>query len=365
MVLTPAAVRSAAGLLLLVGLLLPACRPDAPSPSERLAPGHSGTTTADGPVELSGRTMGTTWSVLLLPSGQLDKAQLTQRVQRLLDELEQVFSHYRPDSELSHLNRSPEGMVVSEHMARVVACALRINQQSDGALDVTVAPLVRLWGFGPQPAGTLPPSPEQLRQARRRVGSRWLRLELEASGAWYVRKLRPELTLDLSAVAKGYAVDCVCRLLDRAGVRHYLVGIGGEYRCRGRHPRGRPWRIGLEVPHVAATGAVYQQVGLPSGWAVATSGTYRQRRGKAHHLIDPRTGRPASHPTVAVTVLAPACMEADAWATALLVLGAGQGLPLARQRRLAAVFVRRRGSAWKVLTTEQFDHLARSAPAPR
>ncbi len=345
--------------LAVLGLLfLGSCERSGPTGADSPTSAGPPATAAPPPARLAGRTMGTTWTLLaVLPPGA-DQDSLARDVQALLDELENVFSHFRPDSELSRLNRSPRGAFVSEHMARVLACALRVHEQSDKALDVTVAPLVELWGFGPRRLQEQPPEPEQFRQVRSWVGSHLVRLELAASGRWHVRKLHPKLTLDLSAVAKGYAVDCVAALLDRAGVEHYLVGIGGEYRCRGRHPQGRPWRVGLEVPQATAAGTVYRQVVLRPGWAVATSGTYRQRRGQAHHIIDPRTARPATHRTVAVTVLAPRCMEADAWATALLVAGHEQGLPLARRHKLAAVFVVAQGQSWRVLATEQFHQAA-------
>jgi thiamine biosynthesis lipoprotein len=216
-----------------------------------------------------------------------------------------------------------------------------ISRASDGAFDITVAPLVNLWGFGPRPAlgaipqaatasvpaipDHLPPTAAELATAKLVVG--WQKVEPSVEAAT-LRKVVPDVTLDLASIAEGWAVDELSSLIERRGQEHFLVEAGGELRARGR------WRVGIERP--ARVVALCDQ-------ALSTSGTYRQRWNDAgrqrSHIIDPRTGEPVGHDTVSVTVIHPSCALADAWSTALLVLGAEEGLAVAEREHLAAAFV--------------------------
>jgi thiamine biosynthesis lipoprotein len=198
-----------------------------------------------------------------------------------------------------------------------------ISRVTDGAFDVTVGPLVRLWGFGPGPRRTEPPTDDALDKVRPAVG--WQKLEVLDG---MLRKQHPALQVDLSSIAEGWAVDQVAQLLEFRNYTNFLVEAGGELRARGR------WNIAIEHP---------TRVCAITNEAISTSGTYRQnyRSGAREysHLIDPRTGRPITHRTVSVTVRYPDCARADAWSTALNVLGVEPGLPLAERLNLAAQFV--------------------------
>jgi thiamine biosynthesis lipoprotein len=213
-----------------------------------------------------------------------------------------------------------------------------VSRASAGAFDVTVAPLVRLWGFGPDARPGVRPSEESIARAAGHVG--WEKLAVTATT---LRKLDPALTLDFSAIAKGRAIDEVCALLDRRGFGRYLVEAGGELRARGS------WLVAIEHP---------QRVLMLTDRALATSGTYRQRWPdgplERSHLLDPRTRRPVEHDTVSVSVLAATCAEADAWATALNVLGHEAGASVAERERLDAQFTTERAGALLVHPTRNW-----------
>ena len=332
-------------------LLLPAagCLFEATDPTRRNVPSpHSKADVQDtNHVRWSGQCMGTEWQVTV---GQRDATRadrsLHMRLKQRLSEMESTLSHFDPESSLSRFNRSREGCVVPKSIAALVQRAMIIHDATEGAFDITVAPLVDLWGFGVDGPISSPPSDDAIRRALSMVGMSRLTVVERPDGRLYLRKTDSRLRIDLSAIAKGYAVDQLAAILDDAGIENYLVGLGGEYRAQGERVPGKPWRIGLETPRSSPDRSIYRVLERTGG-AVATSGTYRQRRrasppagsGTASHIIDPRTGRPVAHTTVAVTVLADSCEEADAWATALLVLGRAQGVRLAMRQQITAIFV--------------------------
>ena len=305
-------------------------------------------------ARLSGASMGTTWNVTVVAPGAISDDALRTLVQVELDAVEHSMSTWKPDSELSRLNRSAPGVwvEVSAPLATVLSAALELWQASDGAFDVTVAPLVRLWGFGPDAAAE-PPTQAQLAMTRRRVGSQWIRLE----GRRVLRQHPVEI--DLSAIAKGYAVDRVADTLFDAGHENFLVEVGGEVRIAGHNPHGDPWRLGVERPD-AGSREVAMRLALSAG-AVATSGDYRNfieyNGTRRSHTIDPRTGAPVTHGLASVTVVSETAMYADGWATALDVLGTTDGLALARQRGLAALFIMRTADGFEVHATPAFEPL--------
>jgi thiamine biosynthesis lipoprotein len=298
-------------------------------------------------VQLAGPTMGTTWSVVLAGDGHT-RNDLTSARQAIVDRLERVnglMSTWDPDSELSRLNAhtGPGPFPVSADTMQVLALARAVSQRTGGAFDVTVGPLVAAWGFG---AGArLPgqgPDAAELRELRSRVGYQMLELD-EADGT--VTKARPDLRCDLSAIAKGYGVDEVARGLEGLGWTDYLVEVGGEVRVRGERPEGGPWRVGIERPDQAMR--MVQGVVALRDRSMATSGDYRNfyevEGERRSHIVDPRTGRPVTHGVASVSVVAREAVLADAWATALTVLGPDEGLALAEAEGLAAYFLVRSG----------------------
>lgn len=302
--------------------------------------------------KIEGRTMGTTFSVAVAdPDGRLagappDLAPVAAEIEAALEDVARQMSTYRPDSEISRFNasRSTDPMTVSEGFARVVARALEIHRLTGGAYDVTVAPLVQLWGFGPAVPRDSPPSDEEIRSALAAVGSDKLEASLDPPS---LRKLDPAVRIDLNSIAPGYAVDLLCEILDRRGFDSYLVDVGGEFRAKGRGPNGGPWRVGVERPvRGAAPGGALQEVVELRDEALATSGDYRayfEHDGVEYsHTIDPATGRPVRHNLASATILAPDCTTADALATAVLVLGPEEGARLVeRSPGVRALFVLR------------------------
>ncbi|MBA4015581.1 MAG: FAD:protein FMN transferase ApbE [Pirellula sp.] len=291
---------------------------------------------------IRGRAMGTGYTVKLADrAAEVERGELARAVQDELERLEQIFSLYREQSELSRWNAAPAGdwLVVSDDLFRVARQALQLAEETDGAFDPTVAPLVRLWRMNEATADWRPPTPAAVRATLASVGRRHLELRPAPPA---IRKRRAGVELDLNAVVEGYAIDRLVELLQAAGVRGALVELGGEFRAFGRRGDGRPWRVGIEDPRRPAS--LYAVVDLVDG-ALATSGDYRQAlvyEGVRYaHLLDPRTGSPITHSGTAVSVLADDALTADGWATALMILGPDAGRKLAEQRGLAASFVRR------------------------
>ena len=313
-----------------------------------------------GPAEetlLQGATMGTSYSVKLvdLPAEQ-DLQALQTELERRLEQVNAAMSTYLPDSELSRFNQNPstDWVTASPKLLAVLQTAQEISRLSDGAFDISVGPLVNLWGFGPTASRGQAPSLDQIQAARKRVGYQLLQLRADPPA---LRKARPDLYLDLSAIAKGYAVDLLAAYLNSQGLTNFLVEIGGEVWGRGHNRHGRPWRIAIEKPDPGSR-SVHDIVEL-DGQGIATSGDYRnffeQAGNRYSHSIDPASGRPVQHALASVTVLAPSVMRADALATALLVLGPERGLALAEQQGLAALFIMREGEGFSTRTTPEFE----------
>jgi len=292
-------------------------------------------------LALRGATMGTTYSVQVLePPAALDRNALAKRIKTRLSDINGLMSTYQPSSELSRFNASSatDWFLVSPELVAVVKAARAVSDASAGAFDITVGPLVNLWGFGPTLSADVLPNAGEIQAARARVGWRQLDVQLQPPA---LRKARPDLYVDLSAIAKGYAVDQLATLVEAFGIENYLVEIGGELRGRGLNSRGEPWRIAIERPETSKR-AMFRVVALHD-MGMATSGDYRnffEVDGEQYsHTIDPATGEPVDHRLASVTVLAAETMQADAWATALLVLGPERGFALAEQLGLAAFFI--------------------------
>ena len=293
---------------------------------------------------LAGQSMGTAWSVRLAGAARMDLQALEAGIQRELDLIVAQMSHWEPGSDLSRFNRAKAGtwMALPAPFMEVLQYARSVAADSGGAYDPGAGALVDLWGFGAHgrhgEPGFQPPDEAAIAAACGHCG--WQRLRLDSAGgrAWQPGELR----LDLSAVAKGYAVDRIARHLDEAGIQDHLVEVGGELRGTGIKPDGQPWWVQLEPLDGLDSDTVLALHGL----CVATSGDYRryfQHAGRRHpHTIDPRSGRPIAHGLARVTVLHAQCMAADALSTALTVLGPEAGFEWAMQRGLAALFVTRR-----------------------
>lgn len=290
-------------------------------------------------VTLSGQTMGTYYAVRVQPSEVCQVEQL--RFDDLLIAVNQQMSTYETDSELSALNNNPstEWLPISPELAEVLGTAQQIWQRSDGAFDVTIGPLINLWGFGPESGQDIPDLAAQ-RAAASRVGMAKLGL-----AGTQLKKTIPDLYIDLSALAKGYGVDVLARRMEELGCTDYMADIGGEIRVRGLSPQGQPWRIGIEVPDPGRLGTL-QTVLNVTDVSVATSGDYRNFRmvdGKrVDHVLDPVSGKPAENNVVSATVLHPSAMWADAYATTLMVLGLERGLQFADAEGIPAYIMTRR-----------------------
>lgn len=301
-------------------------------------------------VEIAGEAFGTTWHVRMpRDAGGPAPERLAPVLREELRAVDRALSTWRDDSELARFNAAVgAGWVpVSPATAAVAAEALEVHRRSQGAFDPTVGPLLALWGFGPgrsPSAGGAAPSQAALRRARARVGADALEVRLDPPA---LRKRRPDLVLELSGIAEGHAVDALAARLAAEGVPRFLVEIGGELRARGAGPGGGAWQVGVERP-VPGRPEVGWVVRLDDA-ALATSGTWRNRRvvdGRVRpHVLDPRRGRPVAHALRAVSVRAPRAATADAWATALLVLGPEEGWRVARREGLAALFVAERDGA--------------------
>lgn len=314
---------------------------------------------------ISGATMGTTWSVKIvdLPA-DMTLPQLQSDIELLLESINRQMSTYQPESDISRFNRAEAGtwQVLPMDFWRVASYSLKLAAETGGAFDPTVGPLVNLWGFGPDPKREHPPEAAQLAAVQARVG--WNKVALrEEDQALY----QPGgVYFDLSAVAKGYAVDKVADLLLGLGINNMLVEIGGELRGHGRKPDGQLWQVGVEKP-LPGVREVAHVIAL-NDLAIATSGDYRnyfeEGERRYSHILDPRTGYPAEHRVVSVSVLHERCADADALATALTVMGAEEGLVWAEARQLAVLFMVQADKGVEQKMTTAFRRLATQETTP-
>ncbi|MCC2605145.1 FAD:protein FMN transferase [Planctobacterium marinum] len=305
-------------------------------------------------VHLSGPTMGTTYNIKYWSENTTDSTLLQQRIDDELVHINKLMSTYDPASELSMLNqtKSTEPYPLSSETLVVVEEALRIGKLSNQYLDITVGPLVNLWGFGPQARPEVIPSDVDIDAARARVGID----KLSVSGN-SLSRAHPDMYVDLSTVAKGYGVDQVAEIVASFGIDNYLVEIGGEMRVAGVKRNGQAWRIAIEKP-VSLERAIQEIITVGNN-AIATSGDYRnyyEEDGMRYsHLIDPKTGKPIQHNLVSVTVVHPSCLTADGYSTAIAVMGKDAGLAMALENDLAVLLITRENGEFKEYTTPGFD----------
>lgn len=306
---------------------------------------------------VSGFSMGTSWTVKIVADANRALSAVHDAIQHELNIVVAQMSTWQADSNLSLFNQAPFGswQTLPAEFFHVLQCALHVAENSDGAYDPSAGQLVNLWGFGPTDRYDqdefVVPSAHQLEAVRNLCG--WHRLWVDVPTR---RVQQPgDMYLDLSAIAKGFGVDQVARRLMQLGYDSFLVEVGGELRGNGLKPDGQPWWIALEqvppkqvvsdVNNVTPTSEI---VAALLDWSVATSGDYRRhfKQGDIHysHTIDPRNGLPIQHGLASVTVLHQECMLADAWSTALGVMGAEQGLAYANVHQLCALFIHRSDS---------------------
>jgi len=293
----------------------------------------------------SGLTMGTTYSIKVVTKGHSEEIRRRTHdvIEQTLDQVNDLMSTFKANSELSRFNqhRNTLPFKVSSSTLEIFQKARDIYKLSEGAFDITVAPLVRLWGFG---AGANPvnkvPDRAEIERILARVGMDKLKINTHTSS---LTKEVPELHCDLSAIAKGHAVDRLAEAMQRLGYNNFMVEVGGEVRTGGRNINGRSWRIGVENP-IPEQRSIYGVLEIENN-AMATSGDYRNfyeiDGQRFSHTIDPRSGRPIAHAVASVTVVDQECARADGLATALNVLGVENGLKVARENDIAVLFLAR------------------------
>ncbi len=313
----------------------------------------------DYPYNAVGMTMGTSYNIKAskLPDS-LTPDEINRQVKALLEKVNGQMSTYQKDSELSLFNQntSTDWQPVSSEFYEVIKEALKISQLSNGLFDVTVGPLVNLWGFGPEEMTFKAPDETSVKNRLNLIGYNHLKLKEDGL---FVKKDIAGLYVDLSGIAKGYGVDQVASLLERLGIVDYMVEIGGEIRVKGKNNKGEPWQIAVEKPTEESRSI--EKILAITDTGMATSGDYRNYFEvdgvRFSHTIDPRTGKPIKHKLASITILSDTSMEADALATAIMVKGPDEGYQFAEQNHIAAFFI--------IKSDKGFDELKSSAFAKR
>ena len=307
-------------------------------------------------VQLAGRTMGTTWHVTYTPTVERESpAEIQRGIEAVLAEVNLSMSTYLDESEISRFNRAglKEWFSVSTDFFTVLEAALAIGNASGGAYDVTVGPVVNLWGFGPEATADAVPEIEAVVELLQRIGQDKLRVDEQNQKIMKT----DDLALDFSSIAKGFGVDRVADWVLLQGVTDFMVEVGGEMRLAGLNPKKSAWRIAIEQPDTLL-GSVATAIEV-TNQAIATSGDYRnyfEVEGKRYsHTIDPRTGFPVDHDLVSVTVIHSSAMTADGWATAFMVMGAVDAMKVARELDLAVYFIQRSGQSFKSSYSPLFE----------
>ncbi len=314
------------------------------------------------PVRFEGNIFGTFYQVTIMdPLTQGQSRELEEGFLAELESVDQAMSTYRDDAELMAFNEAPleEWQPLSNELIEVLAISQSVADISHGAFDITVGDLVNLWSFGPGARPEEVPSDEALTKQLTQVGFDALEIDSQQMQA---RRTR-DVFVDLSGVAKGHATDRVAAYLDQQGIEHYLVNLGGDLIARGqRHTEEQtPWRIGIEVPEDGQQRAqhIIPLAGTAlASMSVATSGDYRNYfevdGQRFSHTIDPRTGRPVTHQLASVSVFHPSNAWADAWATALLVLGEEEAMQVARENSLEVLMLVRKDDGWRSIASPEF-----------
>ena len=306
--------------------------------------------------EFGGPTMGSTYTVKYVRSKDSPSVELLKReTDAILAEVDVQMSTYRDDSAIEQFNQAPAGtcQVMPDGALELIDAGRLLYEQSDGAFDLTLEPLLNLWGFGPKARAEKVPTAEQLATARARVGMQHLRRD----GQQLCKEV--DLQVDFNSIAAGYAVDKLVQRFNELGVTSYMVEVTGELKAAGKKPDGQPWRIGLEAPQDGER--VAQRVLAVDGYGISTSGDYRnyfEEQGQRYsHTLDPLTGAPITHKLAAVSVVDKSTLRADGLSTVLMVMGTERGLAFAERMDIAAFFVTREGDAFVTQTTQAFEQL--------
>ena len=305
--------------------------------------------------EISGETMGTYYRISLIDVANINLEIIENKVSDVLENVNAQMSTYLSDSQISKFNTqiSNDWYAVSPELVAVSQKAHEVYQQTQGVFDPTIGPLVNLWSFGPNQRPLRVPKHQELEETRGFVGADKLKIQDQPPA---LKKMHSTLNLDLSAIAKGHAVDKIAGELISLGQAHFLIDIGGELRAEGKNLSAQSWRVGIEKPQSQVTQSVQQVVSI-SGKSIATSGSYRnyfeQDNKRYSHIINPLTGYPIEHKLVSVSVISEDCMTADAYATALMVLGPEYGYDFALQYGLAVYMIEKNGDEFVSRFTPQ------------
>lgn len=315
-------------------------------------------------VSFVGKTMGTTYHIKYIDNGELslDKEKAHAQIEMVLKDVNAKMSTYDKNSELSRFNQFNEinqPVEISSDLAKVLREAIRLNKVTQGALDVTVGPVVNLWGFGPEKRPEKQPTAEQLAERLAWIGIDKLKLT-QSAGKFSLEKSVPQLYIDLSSIAKGFGVDQVANTIEQIGAQNYMVEIGGEIRAKGKNIEGKDWQIAIEKPSFDGSRAIEQVIGLKD-LAMATSGNYRiyfEENGKRFsHEIDPKTGLPIQHHLASITVLHPSSMTADGLSTGLFVLGEDKALEVAEKEQLPVYLIIKTENGFETKMSSKFSAL--------
>ena len=305
---------------------------------------------------IHGETMGTTFSVKFITTESVDISEIETEINNLLKDVNQQMSTYIPNSELSLFNKSTDTnwINVSQDLALVFSEAIRISELSEGKFDITIAPLVNLWGFGPQNKPETIPTTKEIDALRNFVGYKNINVRLSPPS---IKKQHPMVTCDLSAIAKGFGVDKVSEFLNSKGIYNHLVEIGGELRASGKKINNN-WIVGISSP--SQSGTIQEKISL-NNLSMATSGDYwnyfEENGVRYSHTIDPQTGKPITHNLASVTVVANNCMLSDALATAIDVMGPKLGYNFAVKNELKVYYIVKEENKFSSFFTAQFENL--------
>ncbi len=301
-------------------------------------------------THIEGKIMGTTYNIKIARSFQKDKKEnLEKEIFNILNGINSLMSTYLETSELSTLNQyQGEWFTLTPQTYEVIYYAQEVENLTSGAYDITAGPLVNLWGFGPGSEKKVP-TKTQIYDARQSIGYKNLGLNKETK---QVKKSFPKMYVDLSSIAKGYAVDKLAEYFDKRGMKNYMIEIGGEVRAKGKKNQEN-WKIGIQKP---MEGKLIQKIIDLENMSIATSGNYQNffevEGVKYGHTIDPRTGKPTEHKLLSVSVFDESCMKADAWATALMVLGPDEGYAKSQELGLKAYFIFESENGIQTLVTD-------------
>ena len=305
--------------------------------------------------------MGTTYNVTVVENPlRLSKENLKKRVEKALNEVSEKMSNWHDHSEISIVNDDTRGKPIdlSQELFDVINISTDIHKRSNGAFDITAAPLINLWGFGPNKSERKIPSVSEVNAALELVGqTRLLKL---IPGLNQLKKRNSEVSINLSAIAKGYGIDRIARTLREEKIQNFLVEIGGDLITSGTNKNGKAWSIGIESPKVGSQ--IVQSVIKIKDQAMATSGDYKnffEKNGiRYSHIIDPKTGYPIRHKTLSVTVLAKSAALADGWATAMLVLGKNDGMIVANKLDIPVFFISSHEKTFITAGSDEFKKIA-------